>query len=75
MAIFKFRARNSKTGKPIKVLITLGGTQRGHTFDEKDKWLIVETSQSGYFSWSAKYDGKTIDSGKSDGGTIDITYP
>jgi len=74
MAIFKFRARHAKTGKPIKAEVNLGGTHRGYTSEYKDNWLIVETSQSGSYSWYAKYGGSKIDSGSSSGGEIDIIY-
>ena len=74
MAIFKFRARNAETGKPVKVYVYLGGTGRGFTPDKKDEWLIVETSSSGSYSWYAKYGGNKIDSGSSSGGKIDIIY-
>lgn len=74
MAIFKFRSRNAKTGDPIKVEINLGGTHRGYTSDRKGQWLVVETSQSGSFSWYAKYRGSKIDSGSSSGGEIDVIY-
>ena len=74
MAIFKFRARNAETGNPIKAEVSLGGTHRGYTFDRKDNWLVIETSQSGSYSWYAKYGGLKIDSGSSSGGEIDIIY-
>lgn len=74
MAIFKFRARNAKTGVPIKAEVTLGGRNRGYTPDSKNNWLIVETSQSGTYSWYAKYNGSKIDSGDSSGGVIEIVY-
>lgn len=74
MAIFKFRAHNAKTGDPIKAEISLGGTHRGYTSDRKGQWLVVETSQSGSFSWYAKYRGSKVDSGRSSGGEIDVSY-
>lgn len=74
MAIFKFRARNAKSGLPIKVEIHLAGTNRGYTSDKKDQWMIVETSQSGSFLWFAKYNGLKIDSGNSSGGNIEVIY-
>ncbi len=74
MAIFKFRARNSITGAPIKAKITLAGTERGYTFDVKDKWLLAETSSSDKFAWTAYYNNKKIDSGTSKGGEIEVLY-
>jgi len=74
MAIFKFRARHAKTGKPIKAQVSLGGTLRGYTPDIKDSWLIVETSQSDKYTWYAKYDGSKIGYGTSSGGEIEIVY-
>lgn len=74
MAIFKFRARNAKTGEPIKVEIYLGGVDKGFTPDKENTWLMVETSQSGRYSWYAKYWGDKIASGESSGGEIEILY-
>ena len=74
MAVFKFRARHAKTGRPIKAEVTLGGTYRGYTPENKDNWLVVETSQSGSYSWYARHGGSKIDSGNSSGGEIDIVY-
>ena len=74
MAIFKFRARNSETGKPIKAKITLAGTVRGYTPEVKDQWLLTETSSAEKFAWSAHYNGNKIDSGTSKGGEIEVLY-
>ena len=74
MAFFKFRALNAKTGKQIKAEIYLGGIRRGFTQDKRGACLIVETSQTGSFSWYAIYGGRKIDSGNSPGGSIDIIY-
>jgi len=74
VAIFKFRVRNAKTGDPIKAEINLGGTHKGYTLNRKGQWLVVETSQSGSYSWYAKYSGSKIDSGSSSGGEIDVIY-
>jgi hypothetical protein len=74
MAIFQFQAVNSKTGGRIKADVWLGGTNRGFTKLGGNEWLTVTTSQSGKYEWYAKYDGKKIDSGTSDGGKILITY-
>ena len=75
MALFKFRARKAREGTPIKVAITLGGKDRGYTPDAKDQYLLVETQNSGSFTWSAHYFGKKIDGGNSCGGTIEIVIP
>ncbi len=74
MAIFQFRARNAKSGDPIKVEVTLGGTTRGFTSNKKGEYLVVETSSSGKFSWYAKYNGNKIREGVSSGGEIEIIY-
>ncbi|KAA1166177.1 hypothetical protein EU508_00125 [Pseudoalteromonas fuliginea] len=74
MAVFKFRARNAKTGDPVKAEITLGGTSRGYTPNRKGDYLIAETSSSGSFSWYAKYNGRKIGEGKSSGGEIEVIY-
>jgi hypothetical protein len=74
MAVFKFQAKNAKTGEPIKANVYLGGTDRGFTKASKDDWLVVETSSSGRYEWYAKYFGEKIDSGSSSGGTILILY-
>jgi hypothetical protein len=73
MAIFKFQALNSKTGEPIKADVWLGGTNRGFT-KLGDEWLTVTTSQPGKYEWYAKYGGKKIDSGTSEGGKILVSY-
>jgi|GEM_PF-6098404 len=74
MAFFKFRALNAITGQPIKAEVNLGGVPRGYTPTNKSDYLLVETTQSGRFSWYAKYAGKKVDSGSSSGGNIDIIY-
>lgn len=74
MAIFKFRARNAKTGEPIKASIYLAGTDRGFTPNRKGEYLVTETSNSGSFSWYAKYHNKKIGEGKSNGGEIEVVY-
>ncbi len=72
-AIFNFRARNSKSGLPVKVAISLGGKDRGYTSTKKDEWLTVELSTSGTYSWYARLDGTKIAEGTSSGGKMDIT--
>ncbi|MDR1925205.1 MAG: hypothetical protein LBQ66_12615 [Planctomycetaceae bacterium] len=69
MAVFKFRAFN-KEGRPIQAEIFVGGTQRGFTKKSSDDWLEVETQYEDEYEWYARYDGKTIDRGKSKGGKI-----
>jgi len=70
MAIFKFMAKNMKTGDPVTVEVILGGKSRGFTPGKRDGYLTVETSQSGRFEWYAKKYGSTVDKGSSTGGNI-----
>ena len=74
MSIFKFRARNAKSGDQIKAEVFLGGKSRGYTSKRKGDWLVVETSQSGSFDWYIKYGGSRIGSGRSSGGQVDAVY-
>ena len=70
MAIFKFKAKNMKSGESVKVEIFLGGKSRGFTPSTRDGDLIVETSQSGSYDWYAKRSGSKVDEGRSSGGKI-----
>ncbi|GAB2991021.1 hypothetical protein [Psychrosphaera aestuarii] len=70
MAIFKFEAKKMKTGAHVKVEVFLGGKSRGFTSERAGSPLMVETTQSGSFSWYAKRMGSKVDSGESSGGNI-----
>jgi hypothetical protein len=70
MGYFKFRAFN-KQGTPIQAEIFVAGKYQGFTKTSGD-WLEVETTYNEEYEWYAKYDGKTIDSGRAIGGKITV---
>jgi len=72
MAIYKFIAKKASTSEPLKVEVFLAGKSRGFTPGTSNGGLIVETTQSGSFSWYAKKGGTKVDSGESSGGNITI---
>jgi hypothetical protein len=70
--IFKVRARRAKDGTPVQAFVSIGGTSwQGYTLTNGD-YVIVELSQTGSYDWHAKYDGRTVDKGRQQGGTIEI---
>lgn len=73
VAIFKFIAKDMKTGDAVKVEIYLGNISKGFTPGRSDEYLIVETSQSGKYEWYAKRGGSKVDSGSSSGGNIFVS--
>jgi len=70
--IFKVRARRAKNGTPVQVFVSIGGTSwQGYTLTNGN-YVVVELSQTGMYRWTAKYDGRIIQEGRQQGGTIEI---
>ncbi|MDR2643558.1 MAG: hypothetical protein LBC74_12275 [Planctomycetaceae bacterium] len=73
MGVLKFRAFN-KQGKLIQAEIHVDGTFRGFTkTTSENDWFETETKYNEEHEWYAKYDGRTIDSGKAIAGKITVT--
>jgi len=73
--IFKVRARRAKDGTPVQAFVTIGGTAwQGYTLTNGE-YVTVEMSQTGMYDYTAKYDGRTVDSGRREGGFLEIIIP
>jgi hypothetical protein len=74
-ATFLVRAFRAKNGDPLKAFVSIGGTAwQGYTKDD-GSYVTVTMSVSGRYNWYAKYGGKEIMSGSSEGGVLDIPVP